>query len=62
MAEFLRSCPKEKVLYMQLSDAERFDPPLTEDSPLFEGLEIKSPQLAWSRSARPFPLEGKDVN
>lgn len=57
MAEFLKSCPKERVLYVQLSDASRFDPPLTNDSPLFDGLEIKDSRLAWSRSARPFPLE-----
>ncbi|KAK7432014.1 hypothetical protein QQZ08_001304 [Neonectria magnoliae] len=57
MAEFVEKCPRDKLLYMQLSDAIRFTPPLTPDSPLFEGLEIKSPQLAWSRSGRPFPLE-----
>lgn len=57
MKEFLARCPKERVLYMQLSDATRFSPPLTEDSPLFDGLEVKDHRLAWSRSARPFPLE-----
>ncbi|KAL1845347.1 hypothetical protein VTK73DRAFT_650 [Phialemonium thermophilum] len=57
MAEFLASCPKDKVQYVQLSDASKLDPPLTEESPLFEGLEVKIGTLAWSRSARPFPLE-----
>jgi 4-hydroxyphenylpyruvate dioxygenase len=32
MDEFLKTCPKERVLYVQLSDASRFDPPLTDDS------------------------------
>ncbi|CAK5273523.1 unnamed protein product [Mycena citricolor] len=57
MAEFLASCPRETVRYVQLSDASRLDPPLTDDSPLFDGLEVRDPRLAWSRSARPFPLE-----
>ncbi|CAG9990360.1 unnamed protein product [Clonostachys byssicola] len=48
---------KNKVMYIQLSDGARFDPPLKEDSPLMEGLEVKDYRLAWSRSARPFPLE-----
>lgn len=57
MIEFLETCPKDKVLYIQLSDASRFDPPMRKDSSLFDGLEVKDPRLAWSRSARPFPLE-----
>ncbi|KAH8894589.1 putative 4-hydroxyphenylpyruvate dioxygenase [Thozetella sp. PMI_491] len=57
MKEFLATCPRDKVFYLQLSDASRFEPPLTEDSPLFDGLEVKDSRLAWSRSARPFPLE-----
>jgi 4-hydroxyphenylpyruvate dioxygenase len=57
MSEFLVRCPKERVLYIQLSDASRFDPPLTDDSPLFDGLEVHDARLAWSRLARPFPLE-----
>lgn len=57
MKEFLEKCPKEKIFYVQFSDASKFDPPLTDDSPLFEGLEVKDSRLAWSRNARPFPLE-----
>ncbi|KAH0434894.1 4-hydroxyphenylpyruvate [Colletotrichum camelliae] len=57
MAQFLQQAPKEHVCYLQLSDGSRFDPPLTDDSPLFDGLEVKDARLAWSRSARPFPLE-----
>ncbi|KAI5461892.1 putative 4-hydroxyphenylpyruvate dioxygenase [Mariannaea sp. PMI_226] len=58
MKEFVEQCPKEKVLYVQLSDASRFDPPLDDNSPYYDGLEVKDPRLAWSRSCRPFPLEG----
>ncbi|GAP82499.1 putative 4-hydroxyphenylpyruvate dioxygenase [Rosellinia necatrix] len=57
MLEFLDRCPRDKVLWIQLSDASRFDPPLTDESPLFEGLEVHDANLAWSRCARPFPLE-----
>ncbi|KAI8167150.1 hypothetical protein K4K49_008036 [Colletotrichum sp. SAR 10_70] len=57
MAQFLKEAPKEHGCYLQLSDGSRFDPPLTNDSPLFDGLEVKDARLAWSRSARPFPLE-----
>lgn len=57
MTEFLASCPKHSIFYIQLSDASKFDPPLTDDSFLFDGLELKDARLAWSRSARPFPLE-----
>ncbi|ETS79985.1 hypothetical protein PFICI_07514 [Pestalotiopsis fici W106-1] len=57
LEEFLQKCPKEKILYIQLSDASRLDPPITNDSPLLEGLEVRDPRLAWSRTLRPFPLE-----
>ncbi|TPX07831.1 uncharacterized protein E0L32_010518 [Thyridium curvatum] len=59
MAEFVRACPKESVLYMQLSDASRFDPPLARDDPALyvPGLEVPDPRLLWSRTRRPFPLE-----
>ena len=58
LAEFVERCPKDKVFYVQVSDAELLSPPLTVDSPLYNGLEIRDPRLAWSRSCRPFPLEG----
>lgn len=57
MVEFLEKCPRERILYVQLSDASRFETPLTDDSPLYNGLEVKDSRLAWSRSRRPFPLE-----
>ncbi|OIW32716.1 putative 4-hydroxyphenylpyruvate dioxygenase [Coniochaeta ligniaria NRRL 30616] len=58
MREFVATCPRDKVVYMQLSDAGRFQPPLRWDSELFEGLEVRDPRLAWSRGNRPFPGEG----
>ena len=57
MAEFLKTCPMYRIFYVQLSDASKFDPPFTDDSPLCDGLEVKDARLAWSRSLRPFPLE-----
>ncbi|KAI0552350.1 putative 4-hydroxyphenylpyruvate dioxygenase [Xylaria curta] len=57
MREFLHRCPRDKVLWIQLSDASRFDPPLTDESPLFKGVEVHDANLVWSRFARPFPLE-----
>lgn len=57
MKDFLQQCPRERIFYIQLSDASRLDPPMTDDSPLLDGLEVRDPRLAWSRSLRPFPLE-----
>ncbi|KAH8170845.1 xylose isomerase-like TIM barrel domain-containing protein [Sarocladium implicatum] len=57
LAEFVATCPKERVAYLQLSDGSRFDPPLEDDSPLFNGLEVHDARLVWSRIGRPFPLE-----
>lgn len=57
MEEFLQKCPREKILYIQLSDASRFSPPLTDASPLLEDLEVRDFRLAWSRNFRPFPME-----
>lgn len=57
MKEFLQKCPRDKILYIQLSDASRFAPPLTDASPLLDGLEVRDFRLAWSRNFRPFPLE-----
>ncbi|KAJ4301121.1 hypothetical protein N0V90_003211 [Kalmusia sp. IMI 367209] len=57
MKEFLSDCPKELVSYVQLSDASRWDPPLSMHDAAFDSLEIRDPRLLWSRIARPFPLE-----
>ncbi|KAK6189643.1 hypothetical protein LQW54_013047 [Pestalotiopsis sp. IQ-011] len=57
MKDFLQQCPRERIFYIQLSDASRLDPPMTDDSPLLDGLEVRDPRLAWSRSPGPFPPE-----
>ncbi|KAF2121194.1 xylose isomerase-like protein [Lophiotrema nucula] len=57
MVEFLKSCPKELVAYIQLSDASRWQPPLSMNDPAFNELEVEDARLLWSRVARPFPFE-----
>ncbi|KAL2832575.1 xylose isomerase-like protein [Aspergillus cavernicola] len=47
--------PLEKIFYLQLSDAERFDPPFSKSHPWY--LEGEAPEFTWSKHARPFPLE-----
>lgn len=46
---------KDKIFYLQLSDGERFDPPLTSMHKLWD--KSMDPKLIWSRYARPFPME-----
>jgi sugar phosphate isomerase/epimerase len=55
LARFVRDCPVEKIFYVQLSDAERFDPPYSAEHPWAVVGEAK--EFTWSRHARPFPLE-----
>lgn len=55
LARFVRDCPVEKVFYVQLSDAERFDPPYSETHPW--ALPGEAKEFTWSKHARPFPLE-----
>jgi sugar phosphate isomerase/epimerase len=57
LAEFVTTCPKDRVAYLQLSDGSQHVPPLASDSPLFDGLEVRDARLVWSRTGRPFPLE-----
>lgn len=56
----VKTCPKDKVFYVQFSGARLFQPPLQYTDPLFDGLELKNKHLAWSRGARPFPLDSGD--
>lgn len=44
-----------KIFYVQLSDAERLDPPLSPSHPFWDP-EMKT-QMMWSRNARLFPCE-----
>lgn len=52
---FARSCPLDKIFYVQLSDAEKFHPPFSTAHPWY--LEGEAPQFTWSKHARPFPFE-----
>ncbi|KAL3463574.1 xylose isomerase-like protein [Aspergillus heterothallicus] len=47
--------PMDKLFYVQLSDAERFDPPFSKSHPWY--VEGQAPELTWSMHARPYPLE-----
>ena len=55
MKLFVKTCPVDKIFYIQLSDGELMDPPYSQSHPWY------NPNLAvghvWSNEARPFPLE-----
>lgn len=55
LRRFVRDCPREKIFYVQLSDAERFDPPYSAVHPW--ALPGEAKEFTWSKHARPFPLE-----
>jgi len=55
LRRFVTSIPVEKLFYVQLSDAERFDPPFSKSHPWY--LEGEAPEFTWSKHARPYPLE-----
>ena len=52
---FVETCPLDKILYVQISDGEKFDPPLTTQHRFDRG--GFPPALSWSRNMRPFPLD-----
>jgi sugar phosphate isomerase/epimerase len=52
---FIEEFPLEKLCYIQLSDAERFDPPFSDTHPWYT--EGEAAEFTWSKYARPFPLE-----
>lgn len=52
---FARDFPRDKLAYIQLSDAERLTPPFSTSHPWFR--EGEAPQFSWSKHGRPFPLE-----
>ncbi|KAL2818627.1 xylose isomerase-like protein [Aspergillus granulosus] len=47
--------PMNKLFYVQLSDAERFEPPFSKSHPWY--VEGEAPEFTWSKHARPYPLE-----
>ncbi|KXG51896.1 uncharacterized protein PGRI_092890 [Penicillium griseofulvum] len=55
LRRFVRDCPLEKIFYVQLSDAERFEPPYSLAHPW--ALPGEAKEFTWSKHARPFPLE-----
>lgn len=44
-----------KIFYIQIGDAERLNPPLTSDHPMYT--PDQKPRMTWSRNARLFPYE-----
>lgn len=52
---FVETCPLEKLFYVQLSDGEKFVPPLGPGHRFYQ--EGFPPSLSWSRNMRPLPLE-----
>ena len=55
LRRFLAEFPLEKLFFVQLSDAELLDPPLSTSHPWY--LEGEAAEFTWSKHARPFPLE-----
>ncbi|KAL4914394.1 xylose isomerase-like protein [Aspergillus aurantiobrunneus] len=55
LRRFVSRIPIDKLFYVQLSDAERFDPPFSKRHPWY--LDGEAPEFTWSKHARPFPLE-----
>lgn len=55
LRRFVDEFPLEKLFYVQLSDAELLDPPLSTSHPWH--LQGEAAEFTWSKHARPFPLE-----
>lgn len=57
LEQLVKCCPLESIFYVQLSDGERYEPPLTPSHRFYQpGFP---PSLTWSRNTRPFPLESE---
>jgi sugar phosphate isomerase/epimerase len=52
---FIIDFPLEKLAYVQLSDAERLNPPMSKQHPWY--VEGEASEFSWSKHGRPFPLE-----
>ncbi|KAI1609411.1 xylose isomerase-like protein [Exophiala viscosa] len=57
LQRFLELCPKDKIIYMQLSDAERMSPPILPGHPAYH--EDKDGTHSWCTYGRLFPFEGE---
>jgi sugar phosphate isomerase/epimerase len=55
LSRFTAEIPVDKIFFLQLSDAERIDPPFSKDHPWY--VEGEAPEFTWSKHARPFPYE-----
>lgn len=55
LTDFVDNCPIDKIFYVQLSDGERYAPPLSPEHRFYDS--TFPPALTWSRHTRPFPLE-----
>ncbi|KAL5048667.1 hypothetical protein BDW71DRAFT_195944 [Aspergillus fruticulosus] len=55
LRRFAERVPINKLFYVQLSDAERFNPPFSKSHPWY--IEGEPAEFTWSKHARPFPLE-----
>ncbi|GAD95162.1 hypothetical protein AN2478.2 [Paecilomyces variotii No. 5] len=55
LREFVKQFPLEKLLYVQLSDGEKFEPPFSKSHPWY--IDGEAAEFTWSKHARPFPLE-----
>ncbi|KAI5242629.1 xylose isomerase-like protein [Aureobasidium subglaciale] len=55
LRRFVAEFPLEKLFFVQLSDAELLDPPLSTSHPWY--VEGEAAEFTWSKHARPFPLE-----
>ncbi|KAL4950226.1 xylose isomerase-like protein [Aspergillus filifer] len=55
LKRFVNTVPVNKIFYIQLSDAEKFEPPFSEKHEWF--VEGEAPEFTWSKHARPYPLE-----
>ena len=53
--EMAKRISVDKVWYIQMSDALRLDPPLSESHPWYK--PEQKPWMQWSRNGRVFPLE-----
>ncbi|KAL6238240.1 hypothetical protein BDW75DRAFT_247641 [Aspergillus navahoensis] len=57
LRRFVERIPIDKLFYVQLSDAERLNPPLSKSHPWY--IQGEPAEFTWSKHARPFPLEGE---
>ncbi|RDW91793.1 xylose isomerase-like protein [Coleophoma crateriformis] len=55
LERFMKDCPVDKIIYVQLSDAERLDPPLLPGHEVY--IDSKDPTQLWCLFGRLFPFE-----